>query len=883
MPTVITQGAASAKGYGFGASSAPPVYIEDVFSTYLYTGNGSTQKIENGVNLNNTEEALYTNPGTYSFKVPPNVTSLQAVAIGAGGGNGFGTAAPFDGDGGGGGALVWATIPVTPGETLTVRCGASTLSNGSAGLSSYIYRGAARLIEANSGTTGYGETGSGGPGGAYSVGASIITYGGGNGGAGRAAQDGVGVGGGSAGTYAGNGASGSGTLNGTGSNVYGSTVSGGVGTAYGWGRKADDGPTQLGGGGAVRILWGSGRSFPSTNVSTTLTYSNLGGLVWMKGRSGATDHALYDTARGATYDIASNLNTAQTAQPTGLTAFETNGFIIGSLAKINTNAATYASWSFRKQPKFFDVVTYTGNGANRTIAHNLGSVPGCIMIKRTDTTAAWAVYHRSLANTQYMVLNIAAAAATGATYWNSTTPTSSVFSLGTSTDVNASGGTYVAYLFAHDAGGFGLTGTDNVISCGSFTTSDGVSGLVNIGFEPQWVFIKRTDSATLGDWQIYDNMRGVVASNNGPTYSQPSQKLLPNSSAAETTDSFGLGIYQQGFNFNNASGISTYIYIAIRRGPMKTPTLGTSVFGLNARTGTGANATVTGGLTADAALIKIRDTGYQNVFCSRLTGTGYLSTSSTAAEVAAGTTILQPNPWDVMDGVKIGTTSALVNSSGSPYINYLLRRAPGFFDVVCYTGNGDNTNGITISHNLGVAPQVIICKRRSAVADWYTSWAPILGYGTNNEGYLNTTASFINGGKLANAPTATTFKWTDASGLINASGSTYVAYLFATVAGVSKVGSYTGTGTTKQIDCGFTGGARFVLIKRTDSTGDWYVWDSARGIVAGNDPYLLLNSAAAEVTGTDYVDTYSAGFEISSTAPAAINANGGSFIFLAIA
>jgi hypothetical protein len=84
MPTVITQGAASAKGYGFGASSAPPVYIEDVFSTYLYTGNGSTQKIENGVNLNNTEEALYTNPGTYSFKVPPNVTSLQAVAIGAG-------------------------------------------------------------------------------------------------------------------------------------------------------------------------------------------------------------------------------------------------------------------------------------------------------------------------------------------------------------------------------------------------------------------------------------------------------------------------------------------------------------------------------------------------------------------------------------------------------------------------------------------------------------------------------------------------------------------------------------------------------------------------------------------------------------------------------
>jgi hypothetical protein len=112
-----------------------------------------------------------------------------------------------------------------------------------------------------------------------------------------------------------------------------------------------------------------------------------------------------------------------------------------------------------------------------------------------------------------------------------------------------------------------------------------------------------------------------------------------------------------------------------------------------------------------------------------------------------------------------------------------------------------------------------------------------------------------------------------------------VAYLFATCAGVSKVGSYTGTGTTLQIDCGFTGGARFVLIKRSQDgfSGDWYVWDSARGIVSGNDSYLLLNSTAAEVTNTDYIDTYSAGFEISSTAPAAINASGGSFIFFAVA
>jgi len=133
------------------------------------------------------------------------------------------------------------------------------------------------------------------------------------------------------------------------------------------------------------------------------------------------------------------------------------------------------------------------------------------------------------------------------------------------------------------------------------------------------------------------------------------------------------------------------------------------------------------------------------------------------------------------------------------------------------------------------------------------------------------------------APTSTVFTVSDSSS-VNDPAQNYVAYLFATCAGVSKVGSYSGsTGNTVVVPCGFTSGVRFVLIKRTDSTGDWYVWDSARGIIPGNDPYLLLNSTAAEVTGTDYVDTYSAGFEVTSTAPAGLNANGGTYIFLAIA
>jgi hypothetical protein len=120
---------------------------------------------------------------------------------------------------------------------------------------------------------------------------------------------------------------------------------------------------------------------------------------------------------------------------------------------------------------------------------------------------------------------------------------------------------------------------------------------------------------------------------------------------------------------------------------------------------------------------------------------------------------------------------------------------------------------------------------------------------------------------------------------VNNTGS-WIAYLFATLPNISKVGNYSGdTGNNVDVNCGFIAGARFILIKRTDtgSTGDWYVWDTTRGIAAGNDPYFLLNSAVAQVTNTDYIDPLSSGFTVTSSAPAALNATGGTYLFLAIA
>jgi hypothetical protein len=623
--------------------------------------------------------------------------------------------------------------------------------------------------------------------------------------------------------------------------------------------------------------------YTGNNSTQTITngidLSTKGGLIWTKLRTpGGQGHVLVDTIRGQEA-IYSNLNVAEEVLVNGVVNFNTTGYaftggVAPSNGDMNNTIGPFVSWTFRKQPKFFNFVTYTGTGSNRTVAHALGSVPGCIMVKRTDTTGDWQVYHRAnTANpeTDYLVLNSTAATADSNTRWNDTQPTAAVFSLGTEATVNASGGTYVAYLFAHDAGGFGLTGTDNVISCGSFTTNGSGQATVNLGYEPQWLLVKKSNST--GDWFLADTMRGLIVRNT-------TRVLYANLDDAEASvnstffNPTSTGFYvDAGFDAS-----STFIYIAIRRGPMAVPELGTSVFGLSARSGTGANATVTGGAgVSDAVLIKNRGSGVDDLFSARLTGTGYFVTSASTGEVAAGTSILQANPWDVMDGVNVGTTSTVTNASSNTFINYLFDRAPGFFDVVCYTGTG---TGTTVPHNLSAVPELMIVKRRNTSAGGvvYTT-----STGNDVALSLNGTGSSTGGNDWnTTTPTSTVFSVGTAVAT-NVSGSTYIAYLFATCAGVSKVGSYTGNGTTQTINCGFgAGGARFVLIRRSDG-GDWYVYDTARGMTLLTDPYFRLNDNSAETATLGSVTTVSTGFALDATVLAAINGSGNPYIFLAIA
>jgi len=344
-----------------------------------------------------------------------------------------------------------------------------------------------------------------------------------------------------------------------------------------------------------------------------------------------------------------------------------------------------------------------------------------------------------------------------------------------------------------------------------------------------------------------------------------------------------------GFKLNTSSGRvnrgSNYIYIAIRR-PMKTPESGTEVFQADTYSGNGATTTTLGSGVASAGnvltIIKAVNNTTQNVWVDTMRGGGrYLRSDGTTAETnnsAFWTYDFKMNGWTIT------ASGSEVNSGSWNYVAHTFKRATGFMDVVAYTGDGAATQDIT--HNLGASPDMIIVKQRTNSG---TQWVQWNSETPNFSTYLNNNiANIQTGGQpyyVGQSVSSTTFRVsTDGSAnQSNGSGNNYIAYLFATLAGVSKVGSYTGTGSDLNVDCGFSAGARFILIKRTDSTGDWYVWDSARGIVAGNDPYLLLNSTAAEVTSTDYVDPLSSGFTVTSSAPAALNASGGSYIFLAIA
>lgn len=600
----------------------------------------------------------------------------------------------------------------------------------------------------------------------------------------------------------------------------------------------------------------------SQTITNGIDLATKGGLVWIKDRGAPNYHSLFDTVRNNGY-LETNTTAAVNgsgggAPPGGITPFNSNGFTLADNTQYwNSNASRYVSWTFRKTAKFFDVVTYTGDGtANKVINHNLGAAPGMIITKRIDSTGSWATWHRTFGLKDYIYLESTAAKVNAPTATDITV-TNSSFTIGTNQIFgNGNGWQYVAYLFAHD------TSADGLIQCGTFTST--VAALsVNLGWEPQYLLYKRTNS--IDGWNIADCMRGWQVDRSGDTLN-----LQANASTAE--NAYGItGPTSTGFTHTSGTAGDTYIYMAIRR-PNKVPTSGTEVFQAAVVASTTPITYVNATFAADLVLGSYNRSSFTGLCLDRLRGrkSGLLTNSSAIEDTFSYTSY-----FDDMTGVNFD------EGTGNTNIWWMFKRAKGFFDIVCYTGDGTGTYR---PHGLGAVPELIIYKKRSNVGDWIVHTTSLLT--TAEFLFLNRTDPKLpnsnQGYQATMLPTLSTFYTEPVAN--NVSGNTYVVYMFATLAGISKVGNYTGNGTTQTIACGFTTGARFLLIRRTDSGGNWWVWDTTRGIASSaNDPHLSLNNTSAEVTTDDSIDPDTSGFIVKQVVDTNINVSGGTYIFLAIA
>tara|TARA_R100000700_G_scaffold39065_1_gene51272 strand:+ start:1452 stop:3407 length:1956 start_codon:yes stop_codon:yes gene_type:complete len=611
----------------------------------------------------------------------------------------------------------------------------------------------------------------------------------------------------------------------------------------------------------------------SARTITTGVDLTDGGMMWFVNRDNSSNVPnLVDTESGINkhLKLGSPGNAAQATSTSRVTAVSSTGYSLGNDSDLNNNNDDCVGWTFKKQKKFFTCLTYSGTGSATTVSHDLGSVPGAIFVKRTDSQSNWYVYHRGMGATKYLQLNSNSAAGTNADRWNDTSPTASVFHLGDQSEVNASTGTYVAYLFAHEEAEFGPNSDQKIISCGSFTGNGSSSNgpTITLPFEPAWIMLKAGTSG--GHWYMCDNMRGLRNGSSADTV------LKVNSNDAEsTTDIFeikpdGFQIKHNDGEYNSPGETMIYIAIAAENGKtMKAIETGSDVFAIDVRNETQtATPAFDSDFPVDFALMKKPTVAEDWFVNSRLTEDKYLLASLPDAEVSTTYMTYDYN---------LGFGNAGLDST---YYAWMWKRHAGF-DVVTYDGTG---SARTQNHNLGVIPEMIWVKCRNTANTFWTVYHKGLNAGTTPHEkaiYLDTNDDETDATTWAwngTAPTSSVFSL-GTDGYVNGSSRTYIAMLFASVDGVSKVGYYTGNGSASGQTITITPGLtpRFIIIKKTSGDKDWWVLDTTRVWGSGNDNYLKLNTDDAQASH-DFGAPISTGFTLPD-ANDAYNGNNENYIY----
>ena len=592
-----------------------------------------------------------------------------------------------------------------------------------------------------------------------------------------------------------------------------------------------------------------------------------GGVVFIKGVNLGSDWVVGGSVTGDDHCLCTNNGSGRDNQSSKFRQLNNNGFTVGNDNEVNNSSYDYLSFAFRKQKQFFDIVEFTGTGSVQSIAHNLGSVPGMIIVKCYSTGSRdWNVYHvanYSEAPQNFRLrLDSDSARNNSQSYWNNTAPTATHFTVGTSADINDNGQQFVAYLFAHNEAEFGEDSNLPLIYCGGYTGT-GSNVDINFGFEPSFFMIKRVDATE--PWVISNTTHayGKDDTNTDPTDAKTTNW---NASSAMTTTNarisqkaLGIRIRNESQGFCNHGG-GEYIYLAVRSSVglvAKPATAGTDVFHTSTANNSGGDCPPGSwepGFEVDFVLERNRSSNVDWEASTRKSGTyrWFPNTTSGLPSTNSG------YQWDSSTGFGHGL-------SGSQSF-WGWKRGRGF-DVQFNRSEGAGA----YRHNLDQVPEMIwvgnlgqndwkgVGHHKLRTADpWnYVAYMNNDSAGNAGSGYWNNTA-----------PTTTHF--TTGNNTAMSSGG-IMFMLWCSVPGICKIDDYNGDGgTTNAIDCGFQ--PRYVMIKRVDSSGDWKIWDWSRGTNV-----LRLNLTNAQVND-NLVSFTSTGFTLISP-DGTVNANGGRYIY----
>jgi len=658
---------------------------------------------------------------------------------------------------------------------------------------------------------------------------------------------------------------------------------------------------------------------PSENFNTVLytgngTSQSITGVgfkpdfVWVKARDRAGEwHMLSDSTRGTNSQLFSNEQNPQDTKSTVVTSFDSDGFSIGSDNLVNFNGADYVAWCWKANGGTTTAGTGTGgtssvthqlngkagfcitkfvsnnNGGTSggsTVNHGLDSTPDFIIMKSTTSTQAWWVWHNSFTSgNDYLQLQTDGAKGSSVNVWNGTAPDASKVTLG---NWNNQGATFIMYAFKSVA---------EYSKIGSYTGNGSTDGPIkNTGFEPAWLMVK--GSSNSGSWIIFDNKRNTT---------NPRDKALrADSSAAETTSSsIQVDFLSNGFQLTgtdtdyNGSG-RTYIYIAFASDPSAAPALPDS-FATALYAGTGSANSLSGlGFSPSLTWIKRRNSSASHSLTDSNRGNDLVLQSNETSAEASGQITLDS------DGFTIGNDNALRNAIGSTYVAWNWKANPipiintdgtiqsvvsanqaAGFSIVKYTGDG--TSGATIGHGLSSAPETVISKSLDSSNNWNVFDSSLT---TNYMMKLNATnaqfdatAGTKGGGITVDATTMTILAGASNQENNNKNGDEFIAYCFASISGFSKMGSYSGgsTGSGNVITTGFQ--PDWIMLKRTDTSDNWTIMDSARGDGASSRR-LIANTNGTEKAATSIWFPTSTGFYFSGTGDS-YNASGGTYIYMA--